>query len=232
MKKSRLILGLTLLVSILSMPIAYTQTVSIGSQVWMAINLNVDKFRNGDLITYAKTPEEWIKAGENKEPAWCYYDNRTIQNDPTNAQKFGKLYNWYAVNDPRVLAPKGWHIPSDDEWTLLTNFLGGEEVAGKKMKSKKGWKYDYNENISDIPVEEFPLDYFNGTNESSFSGLPGGYLNPLGIFNYIGNYGYWWSSAEQDTYNAIYRSLLYKSDNVDRNFDQKNIGLSVRCLKD
>lgn len=84
------------------------KTVTIGNQVWMAENLNVDKFRNGDLILQAKTEEEWKKAGENKHPAWCYFDN-----DTANDAKYGKLYNWYAVNDPRGLAPAGWHIPTD-----------------------------------------------------------------------------------------------------------------------
>ena len=106
--------------------------VTIGSQVWMTENLNVDKFRNGDPIPEAKTYEEWKKAGENKQPAWCNY-----KNDPANGEKYGKLYNWFAVNDPRGLAPKGCHIPSDKEWTVLTDFLGGNKVAGTKMKSRR-----------------------------------------------------------------------------------------------
>ena len=83
--------------------------ITIGRQVWMTENLNVDKFRNGDPISHAKTDEEWVKAGENGSPAWSHYDN-----DPANGEKYGKLYNWYAVNDSRGLAPEGWKIPSDD----------------------------------------------------------------------------------------------------------------------
>jgi hypothetical protein len=99
------------------------ETVTIGSQVWMTKNLNVDKFRNGDPIPQAKSEEEWKVAIENKQPAWCYYDN-----NPANGVKWGKLYNWFAVNDSRCLAPKGYHIPTDSEWTTLIKqgkgFLG------------------------------------------------------------------------------------------------------------
>ena len=95
---------------------------SIGNQVWMSLNFDGDKFRNGDPIPQAKTVQEWNSAGQNKQPAWCYYDN-----DPKNGAKYGKLYNWYAVNDPRILAPKGWHIPSDAEWTALGKHLRDDE---------------------------------------------------------------------------------------------------------
>ena len=98
---------------------AQIKEVKIGQQVWTTENLNVDKFRNGEIIPEAKSEEEWIEAGDNKKPAWCYYNN-----DPSNGTKYGKLYNWYAVNDPRGLAPEGWHIPSDKEWDVLTNYLG------------------------------------------------------------------------------------------------------------
>jgi serine/threonine protein kinase len=92
--------------------------VTIGNQIWMTKNLNVDKFRNGDPIPEAKTDEEWLKAGKNEHPAWCYYDN-----DPKNGEQYGKLYNWFAVNDPRGLAPNGWHIPKNKEWDLLISEL-------------------------------------------------------------------------------------------------------------
>jgi len=95
---------------------AQVPTVAIGKQVWMTENLNVDTFRNGEAIPHVKTNEEWIKAGENKQPAWCYCDN-----DPANGAKYGKLYNWYAVANARGLCPAGWHVPSDDEWTQLTD---------------------------------------------------------------------------------------------------------------
>ena len=107
----------------------FSQTVIIGTQTWTSLNLDVVAFRNGDVIPQVKTNEEWEVAGNNKQAAWCYYDN-----DPANGPKYGKLYNWYAVNDPRGLAPTGWHVPTDEEWTVLSTFLGGEEVAGTKMK--------------------------------------------------------------------------------------------------
>jgi uncharacterized protein (TIGR02145 family) len=178
----------------------------IGNQIWMTKNLNVDKFRNGDPIPEAKTDEEWENAGEDKQPAWCYYNN-----DPANGEKFGKLYNWYAVNDPRGLAPEGWHIPSDAEWTQLTGYLGGESVAGTKMKSSSDWGKDG-----------------NGTNESGFSGLPGGYRG----FNDFGLYGYWWSSTESGTNYAWYRYLVYGNGSVSRTNFGKEGGFSVRCLRD
>lgn len=186
------------------------QTVTIGTQVWMSKNLDVAKFRNGDPIPEAKTDEEWEKAGENKQPAWCYY-----KNDPANGAKYGKLYNWYAVNDSRGLAPVGYHIPSDAEWTILTDYLGGAGVAGTKMKTKSGWEKNG-----------------NGTNSSGFSGLPGGYRGSNGPFGYIGYNGTWWSSTEYGTYLAWDRNLGYLDGSVGRGPNNKGKGLSVRCLRD
>ena len=103
------------------------QTVTIGTQVWMTKNLEVSTFRNGEIIPEAKTKDEWIAAADNHTPAWCYYDN-----NPANGTKYGKLYNWHAVNDSRGLAPEGWHVPTDEEWTVLENSLGDD--IGKKMK--------------------------------------------------------------------------------------------------
>ncbi|MFN5318754.1 MAG: fibrobacter succinogenes major paralogous domain-containing protein [Bacteroidia bacterium] len=186
------------------------QTVTIGTQVWMTKNLDVTIFRNGDPISQAKTNEEWEKAWKNEQPAWCYYDN-----DPKNGEKYGKLYNWYAVNDPRGLAPVGYHIPSDAEWGKLVDYLGGEEKAGAKMKSKTGWNEDG-----------------NGTNSSGFSGLPGGYRGYNGAFLNVGLYGNWWSSSEVITKFARYRSLIYGNGPVYRLDGNKGGGFSVRCLRD
>jgi uncharacterized protein (TIGR02145 family) len=190
------------------------QTVTIGTQVWMTKNLNVDKFRNGDPIPEAKSKEEWEKAGDNKQPAWCYYNN-----DPSNGALYGKLYNWYAVNDSRGLAPQGWHIPTDEEWWALTDFLGGEEKAGAKMKSKDGWNSDF-------------FDGKNGTNSSGFSGLPGGLRHSWGTFDFIGFSGAWWSSTERDPNFARQRSLINSDDLVDGFNSLKKEGLSVRCIRD
>ena len=191
-------------------PIFQAQTVTIGKQVWMTKNLDVSTFRNGDPIPEAKTNEAWKAAGENKQPAWCYYDN-----DPKNGTKYGKLYNWYAVNDPRGLAPAGYHIPTDAEWTVLTDYLGGVGIAGKKMKSTSGWD-----------------ENGNGTNSSGFSGLPGGTPDDHGPFATIGKFGYWWSATEYDTNYAFTRSLSYNDDDLYRSHPGKGTCLSVRCVKD
>jgi uncharacterized protein (TIGR02145 family) len=174
----------------------------------MSENLNVDKFRNGDLIPEAKTDAEWKRAGENKQPAWCYYDN-----NPENGTKYGKLYNWYAVSDSRGLAPTGWHIPTNGEWTILSNFLGGIEIAGEKMKTDSGWTKNN-----------------NGTNASGFSGLPGGYHNEFGQFGNAGYWGYWWSNSEYET--GLIGNLALGHGSIYRSESSKGSGISVRCVKD
>jgi uncharacterized protein (TIGR02145 family) len=186
------------------------QTVTIGSQVWTSKNLNVDKFRNGDPIPEARTDEEWLRAGENQQPAWCYYDN-----DPNNGTKYGKLYNWFAVNDPRGLAPNGFHIPSYyTDWMSLTNYLGGEVIAGKKMKSASGWSKKG-----------------NGTNGSGFSGIPGGCRWNIGVFANIGTLGFWWTT--ENTTDSVLNLFLHCSDgSVHCSYDDKKDGYSVRCLRD
>lgn len=186
--------------------------IKIGNQVWMSKNLDVNKFANGDVIPEAKSDEEWKKAEEEGKPAWCYYDN-----DPKNGLKFGKLYNWYAVNDPRGLAPSGWHIPSEDEWNKLTNYLGGGSVAGRKMKTKLGWQSNG-----------------NGTNESGFSALPGGFRYGYGAFDNIGYYASWWSSTEIETgYGSkiINKSIFYDSGDLSNDTNRKDYGFSIRCIK-
>ena len=188
----------------------FSQTVTIGTQVWMTKNLDVSTFRNGDLIPQAKTNEEWEKAGKEGKPAWCYYKNKK-----KNGKKYGKLYNWHAVNDSRGLAPTGCHIPTDAEWTILSDYLGGEDAAGKKMKSTSGWG-----------------DEGNGTNSSGFSGLPGGYRFSNGDYSNVGYYGFWWSGSENDADDAYYRGLFSKLDLLSRYYYGKDRGLSVRCLRD
>lgn len=189
--------------------------VKIGTQVWMAENLNVSTFKNGDLITEAKTAEEWKKAGENQKPACCYY-----KNSATNYREFyGLLYNWYAVIDARGLAPQGYHIPTDAEWTTLTTYLGGEKVAVDKMKSTSGWYWD--------EVNR------NGTNSSGFNGLPGGYRSGSGTFCKTHSGGYWWSSTELSMNFAWNRSLENSISYVYSCFGtNKGYGFSVRCLRD
>ncbi len=187
-----------------------TNKITIGKQVWMVENLNVDKFRNGDSIPEVKTKDEWKKAGDEKKPVWSYYND-----NPYNGRPYGKLYNWYAVNDSRGLAPEGWRIPSDKDWSTLTDFLGGESVAGKKMKSSNLW-----------------TESESGTNESGFLGLPGGCRNSFATFDQIGDYAYWWSSTDNGS-NAWYRFLEPSNGYVGRSgFGEKENGFSVRCVRD
>ena len=185
-------------------------SVRIGKQVWSSENLNTAEFSNGDKISEAKTNEEWQTMGEQGKSAWCYYDN-----DPANGIKYGKLYNWYAVADPRGLCPAGWHVPSDVEWTQLSNTLGGDNNAGSKMKSASGWDQGG-----------------NGTNSSGFSGLPGGDRYNFGSYYSIGNLGGWWSSTQYSATNAWYRNLYYNKGNILRSSNNKRYGFSVRCVRD
>lgn len=184
--------------------------VKIGKQIWMSKNLDVSTYRNGEQIPQAKDAAQWKYAVLNKIPAWCYYEF-----NESNGKKYGKFYNWYAVSDSRGLAPNGYHIPSDAEWTILTDFLGGSDIAGKKMKSTNGW-----------------ANRDNGDNSSGFNGLPGGYCYYSGSFNDITAYGYFWSSSEKEANSAWSRGLYYSSTKVFRSNDYKSDGLSVRCLRD
>jgi uncharacterized protein (TIGR02145 family) len=221
------------------------KSVKIGTQTWMVENLNVSTFRNGDPIPEAKTNEEWEKAGKNKQPAWCYYDN-----DPKNGAKYGKLYNWYAVSDPRGLPPAGWHVPSNNEWTILSDFLGND--AGKKMKSTSGWD-SWQENLTcqnclnwndtyrsnkrgcdvcqDTKLNGKKTHFGNGTNSSGFSGLPVG-ERWIGGFTNFGEICIWWSSVEYNS-NSIYHCKLVNRYNIIfQDFSSKYDGNYVRCLKD
>lgn len=189
--------------------------VTLGKQIWMTRNLNVDKFKNGDLISQAKTPAEWEKANDEKQPAWCYY-----MNDSTLSIYYGKLYNYYAINDARGLAPEGWAIPDESDWLELTNFLGDEdEIVCKKLKTKTGWGYTKG----------------NGNNESNFSALPGGYRKNDGTFGYFGLNGFWWSTNTSTYENTRQVYLTIAMADIfaigDGFYGHKGCGLSVRCLK-
>jgi uncharacterized protein (TIGR02145 family) len=184
--------------------------VKIKYQHWSAKNLNVSTFRNGEKIPEAKTKEEWIKLGNMGQAAWCYYEN-----DSANGIKYGKLYNWFAVNDPRGLAPEGQHIPSEEEWTVMIDYLGGLDKAGKKLKSSDGWEREG-----------------NGTDEFLFSAQPAGERHVDGEFSAMGSLTNWWSSTEKESAYAWNRHIFYFNDFVNRNYVSKKGGFSVRCLKD
>jgi uncharacterized protein (TIGR02145 family) len=183
--------------------------VEIDTQLWISKNLNISKYRNGDEIPQVQDAAEWAVLTTG---AWCYYENKE-----ENGITYGKLYNWFAVNDPRGLAPEGFHIPSDEEWNCLTEYLGGENVAGGKMKEKG--KVHWAE----------PNKKANNT--TGFTGLPGGYCNYEGTFWCLGEIGRWWSSSDDETEGM---SISLNSDNgiaLVYYFD-KTSGFSVRCLKD
>lgn len=210
MKRASLIISAVLMTAMLFISCGNKgyKEVKIGNQIWMAENLNVDKFRNGDPIPQVKTAEKWAMAGSKRQPAWCYYGN-----DPDNGKLYGKLYNWYAVNDPRGLAPVGWRIPTDNDWSRMVKFLGGERAVSNKIKNSSGWYRG------------------NGTNESGFSGLPGGFRN-IGEFRDIGLFTGWWSSTEYSTTSSIFRPVSY--DNYvgyQRNTSKRN-GYYVRVLRE
>jgi uncharacterized protein (TIGR02145 family) len=187
-----------------------TDEVVIGTQTWKTRNLDVTTYRNGDPIPQVTDPTAWANLTTG---AWCYYENNTA-----NGPIYGKIYNWYAVNDPRGLAPTGYHVPSDAEWTTLTTFLGGETVAGGKMK--------------ETGTSHWQSPNTDATNSSSFTGLPGGFSYVNGTFDYIGSSGYWWSSSEDNALHAWYRGLNYGSGSAGRYGIDKRSGFSVRCLRD
>jgi uncharacterized protein (TIGR02145 family) len=190
-------------------------TVRIGSQLWMKVNLNTTRYRNGDPIPNVTDPTAWAALTTG---AYCYFDNDSA----TYAATYGKLYNWYAVNDPRGLAPAGWHVPSDAEWTTIETCLGGASVAGGKMK--------------ETGTTHWTTPNTRATNSSGFTGLPGGLRDFDGAFDDVGGNGNWWSSTKASTTRitsgAWARFLTPGSDNVDGYGGNKRFGLSVRCLRD
>ena len=184
---------------------------TIGTQHWSTQNLDVATFRNGDTIPEARTDEQWQRANQQRTPAWCYYDN-----NPANGALYGRMYNWYAVADPRELAPAGWHIPGKTEWTILANQLGTIYRAGKSMKSIRGWQNDG-----------------NGDNTSGFNGLPGGDRSPDGKFIHLGMHSFWSSTTEYDA-DGIWDYGLHYSDNElsEKYGNNKGHGFYIRCIKD
>ena len=191
-------------------PTCIAHDVTIGLQTWTGCNLDVDTYRNGDSIPEVSDPIAWIALTTG---AWCWYANYSI-----NGPIYGKLYNWHAVNDPRGLAPVGYHVPTDAEWTVLTDYLGGLPVAGGAMK-EEGFCHWETPNTG-------------ATNTSLFTGLPGGYRDDIGDYGYIGSYGFWWSSTEGSINGAWFRFLFNIGGNANKSIYDKTDGLSVRLIKD
>ena len=190
------------------------KTVYIGTQQWMAENLKVSKYSDGTTIPNITDNTQWQN---NTTGAWAYYNN-----DVANNAKYGKLYNWYATspttNGNKNVCPTGWHVPTDAEWTVLTNYLGGETVAGGKMK--------------EVGTASWNTPNTGSTNTSLFTGLPGGYRDDAGNYSSIVNNGYWWSGPDESTGYAWFRYLGNVIGSAVRTNGNKANGLSVRCLRD
>jgi uncharacterized protein (TIGR02145 family) len=187
------------------------KTITIGTQTWMAENLRTINYNDGTVIPNITDADEWAALTTG---AYCNYNN-TTGND--TIATYGRLYNWYAINTGK-LAPKGWHVPTNAEWTTLTDYLGGTSVAGGKLK-ETGITHWGNPNIG-------------ATNESGFTALPGSFRYPNGAFDYIGIYGIWWSSTEGVTDYAYGQGVDNSISNLTRIYNYKELGYSVRCLKD
>ncbi len=186
------------------------QTVKIGNQVWMAENLKVTHYCDGTPINHVTDNSQWENLSTG---AYCAFDN-----SESTADIYGYLYNWFAVTDVHNIAPSGWHVPTDAEWATLVNYLGGEEVAGGKMKTTGTTHWG-------SPNE-------GATNESGFSALPGGSRHGNGGFRLLGYYAYFWSSTEYGTYRAWSRVLGYSVSDVYRGDGGKQGGYSIRLIRD
>ena len=198
------------------------QTIQIGAQVWMAENLKVTHYRDGTAIPTGHSNSDWSNLTTG---AYAVYDD-----NETNADTYGYLYNWYAVDDSRNIAPAGWHVPTDDEWKTLEMYLG----MSQNEADDTGWRgTDEGGKLKEAGTEHWNSQNTGATNESGFTALPGGYLS-YGNGNYVsmGNNGYFWSSAESGSDYAWYRILYYGNSAVDRFSFNKQNGFSVRCVRD
>jgi uncharacterized protein (TIGR02145 family) len=197
------------------------RTVKIGDQWWMAENLKVTQYRNGDPISQIIDHTEWIRVTTG---AYCNYGN-----DTSNVSTYGRLYNWYAIDDERGLAPKGWHVPSDEEWKQLEIVLG----MSRAEADDEGWRGS----IGGGKLKQAEILYWQSpntgaTNESGFSALPGGYrLSVYGKFSSMGNYAYFWTATSSGDDVAWSRSLNANSSAVGRSRGSRNYGFSVRCIR-
>lgn len=185
------------------------KTITIGDQVWMAENLRTSIFRNGQPINNDNLGNIWGLFNDR----WCYF-----YDDPQYNCPYGKLYNWLVVADPRQVCPVGWHVPSNFEFELLIELLGGDSVAGGKMKAI-GSQYWNSPNTA-------------ATNESGFAALPGAFRSESGSFDSLRVKGYYWTSTEVGLNDALIRKLYFQDDNIDEAPFPKRTGASIRCIKD
>lgn len=186
------------------------RTIKIGDQWWMAENLKVTRYPNGDAIPAVANSNTWVKS---ESGARCAYDYTA-----TNVPTYGYLYNWYAVNDSRHLAPEGWHVPTDFEWSHLIQELGGAAEAGGTLKT--------------AGTEYWEIPNTAATNSSGFSALPGGWNTPYGFFTAVGKHAFFWTSSEHSTESGVDYHLGWDHAQVCRSVDSKIYGMSIRCVKD
>ncbi|HNW88911.1 MAG TPA: fibrobacter succinogenes major paralogous domain-containing protein [Bacteroidales bacterium] len=184
--------------------------VNIGTQVWMAENLRVTKYKDGTAIPLVSNETSWAYL---TSPGFCWY----LNNDTTYGDIYGALYNWYAVNTAK-LCPAGWHVPRDAEWTELANYLGGLSVAGGKLK--------------ETGTEHWASPNTGATNETYFTALPGGSRTADGSFSAMGSFGIFWSTDTVSAAHAKSRALSFNNDDMTSNINLKTQGVSVRCLCD
>ena len=185
-------------------------TVTIGAQVWLVENLKVTKYRNGDQIPEVTDYDQW---GLLTSGGYCNYEN-----NQGNGAIYGRLYNWYTINDSRNIAPDGWRVASDEDWWALSDFLGGEIMAGGKLK--------------EAGLSHWKEPNAGATNETGFSALPGGHRDYAGIFDYIQWGGGWWTSTEGNPNDAYVRYVDYGAYDLWRSLEDKRYGRSVRCIKE
>lgn len=192
------------------------QTIKIGEQIWMAENLRTATYRDGTAIVCPGADNDaWER---NLEGAYSLHDNR-----PENNLTYGLLYNWAAVINPRSLSPEGWHIPTDEEWQTLVDYVGGDDLAGGALKS---------EAVEPAPHPRWDKPNTGATNISGFSGLPGGLRRSNGTFREIGPYAAWWSATDGGPEDAWHRSIFYSDTQVYHFIYGKGSGMSVRCVRD
>lgn len=195
-------------------------SVTIGTQIWSTKNLDIARYRNGDPIPQVTDPTQWANLTTG---AWCWYRNDSA----TYGATYGRLYNWYAVNDPRGLAPQGWRIPTETDWNRLVKFIdqgadttcqvcNQSTIAGGTLKSTTGWN----------------TPNTGATNSSGFTALPGAIRYGAGSFSFIGFYGLWWSVGEFDATASWYRRLDNSVANVYKGYSSKTDGFSVRVVRD
>lgn len=187
--------------------------IAIGGQEWLAENLKTTHFSNGDAIDKIKGGASWEEAAENEKSGWCDY-----KNNAANSAIYGRLYNFFAVNDPRGICPEGWHVASDEEWQGMEDTIGGDSIAGGILK--------------ETGVTHWSSPNTDATNQFGFSALPGGFRWFSGFYQGIRLRGVWWTSSCANDVDAVTRYIDYQSPDCMKDLNNKRHGASVRCIKD